>query len=54
MLPNSIPPKGCMLYAEDNYKDQSLQGGESGYANETSAGWGNRVRSLKYSARVHP
>lgn len=50
-IQNLKPPKGCVLYAEDNYKGQSLQVGESGYANEMPPGWDNRVRSLKCSAR---
>ena len=45
------PAKGCMLYAENNYKGENLLVGESGYANEMPAGWDNRVRSLKCSAR---
>ena len=50
-IENLKPPKGCVLYAEDNYKGASLQVGESGYADEMPAGWDNRVRSLKCSAR---
>lgn len=50
-IQNLKPPKGCVLYAEDNYKGASLQIGQSGYANEMPAGWDNRVRSLKCSAR---
>ena len=50
-IENLKPPKGCVLYAQDNYKGESLQVGESGYVNEMPAGWDNRVRSLKCSAR---
>ena len=50
-IENLKPPKGCVLYAQDNYKGESLQVGESGYADEMPAGWDNRVRSLKCSAR---
>ena len=50
-IPNLKPPKGCKLYAEDNYKGDSILVGESGYADEMPAGWDNRVRSLKCSAR---
>ena len=50
-IENLKPPKGCVLYAEDNYKGKSLQVGESGYADEMPAGWDNTVRSLKCSAR---
>ncbi len=50
-IENLKPPKGCMLYAEDNYKGASIQVGESGYADEMPSGWDNRVRSLKCSAR---
>ena len=50
-ITNLKPPKGCVLYAQDNYKGESLQVGESGYADEMPAGWDNRVRSLKCSAR---
>ena len=48
---NLKPPKGCLLYSEDNYKGDRIEVGESGYANEMPAGWDNRVRSLKCSAR---
>ena len=48
---NLKPPKGCLLYSEDNYKGDKIEVGESGYANEMPAGWDNRVRSLKCSAR---
>ena len=50
-IQNLKPPKGCVLYAEDNYKGKSLQVGESGYADEMPQGWDNSVRSLKCSAR---
>lgn len=50
-IANLRPPKGCMLYAEDNFKGESLQVGQSGYANEMPRGWDNRVRSLKCSVR---
>ena len=50
-IQNLKPPKGCVLYAEDNYKGESLKVGESGYADEMPSGWDNRVRSLKCSAR---
>ena len=50
-IENLKPPKGCVLYAQDNYKGESLQVGKSGYADEMPAGWDNRVRSLKCSAR---
>ena len=50
-LQNLKPPKGCVLYAEDNYRGESLQVGQSGYADVMPAGWDNRVRSLKCSAR---
>lgn len=48
---NLKPPKGCVLYSENNFKGDSLLVGESGYANEMPPGWDNRVRSLKCSAR---
>ena len=48
---NLKPSKGCVLYAEDNYKGDSILVGDSGYADEMPAGWDNRVRSLKCSAR---
>ena len=50
-IENLKPPKGCVLYAQDNFKGESLQVGKSGYADEMPAGWDNRVRSLKCSAR---
>ncbi|MGP1683827.1 MAG: hypothetical protein ACTS8S_16030, partial [Giesbergeria sp.] len=50
-IENLKPPKGCVLYSEDNYKGETVQVGESGYADEMPAGWDNRVRSLKCSAR---
>ncbi len=50
-IENLKPPKGCVLYSENNYKGESMQVGESGYADEMPAGWDNRVRSLKCSAR---
>ena len=48
---NLKPPKGCVLYAGDDYKGATISIGESGYANEMPPGWDNRVRSLKCSAR---
>jgi hypothetical protein len=45
------PAKGCMLYAEDNFKGESLLIGDKGYEDEMPPGWDNRVRSLKCSAR---
>jgi len=50
-IQNLKPPKGCILYDEDNYKGKSLQVGESGYVDEMPQGWDNRVRSLRCSAR---
>ena len=50
-IQNLKPPKGCVLYAEDNFKGPSVQVGESGYADEMPPGWDNRVRSLKCSGR---
>ena len=50
-IENLKPPKGCVRYAQDNFKGESLQVGKSGYADEMPAGWDNRVRSLKCSAR---
>lgn len=51
VVANLKPPKGCMLYDQDNYKGESIEVGKSGYANEMPPGWDNRVRSLKCSAR---
>lgn len=51
VIANLKPPKGCMLYDQDNYKGESIEVGKSGYVNEMPAGWDNRVRSLKCSAR---
>ena len=45
------PAKGCMLYAGDNFKGESLLIGDKGYEDEMPPGWDNRVRSLKCSAR---
>ncbi len=50
-IENLKPPKGCRLYAEDNFKGASVEVGEHGYADEMPAGWDNRVRSLKCSSR---
>ena len=50
-IENLKPPKGCRLYAEDNYKGDSVMLGEHGYDNEMPKGWDNRVRSLKCSTR---
>lgn len=50
-MANLKPPKGCKLYAEDNFKGESILVGDSGYADEMPAGWDNRVRSLKCSTR---
>ena len=50
-IENLKPPKGCVLYAENNYKGDSLLVGEHGYEDEMPAGWDNRVRSLKCSKR---
>lgn len=51
-IQNLKPPKGCIVYSENNYKGESLQLGESGYG-DMPTGWDNRVRSLKCSARSH-
>ena len=51
VIQNLKPPKGCMLYAADNFKGESVLIGEHGYDNEMPAGWDNRVRSLKCSTR---
>ena len=48
---NLKPPKGCLLYDQDNYKGESVLLGASGYDNEMPPGWDNRVRSLKCSTR---
>ena len=48
---NLKPPKGCVLYDQDNFKGATVLVGESGYDNEMPPGWDNRVRSLKCSAR---
>lgn len=50
-IENLKPPKGCVLYDQDNYKGASVVLGESGYDNEMPKGWDNRVRSLKCSNR---
>ena len=51
VVANLKPPKGCLLYDQDNYKGESVLLGASGYDNEMPPGWDNRVRSLKCSTR---
>ena len=50
-IENLKPAKGCMLYAADNFKGESLLIGDKGYEDEMPPGWDNRVRSLKCSTR---
>lgn len=50
-IENLKPAKGCMLYAADNFKGESLLIGDKGYEDEMPPGWENRVRSLKCSTR---
>lgn len=50
-IANLKPPKGCVLYAENNYKGDSVVLGEHGYDDEMPEGWDNRARSLKCSTR---
>ncbi len=50
-IANLKPPKGCVLYAEDNYKGESILIGKRGYADQMPDGWDNRARSLKCSKR---
>lgn len=50
-IENLKPAKGCMLYAEDNFKGESVLIGDKGYEDEMPPGWDNRVRSLKCSTR---
>ena len=50
-IENLKPAKGCMLYAADNFKGESLLIGGKGYEDEMPPGWENRVRSLKCSTR---
>ena len=50
-IENLKPAKGCMLYAEDNFKGESVLIGDKGYEDEMPPGWDNRVRSLKCSSR---
>ena len=49
-IENLKPPKGCMVYDQDNYKGASLLLGDSGY-DDMPAAWDNRVRSLQCSGR---
>ena len=51
VIANLKPPKGCLLYDQDNYKGETVLLGASGYDNEMPPGWDNRVRSLKCSTR---
>ena len=51
MIANLKPAKGCRLYAEDDFKGESVLIGDKGYEDEMPTGWDNRVRSLKCSAR---
>lgn len=51
-IENLKPPKGCVVYAQDNQKGEKLQLGESGYG-DMPDGWNNRVRSLQCSTRSH-
>ena len=50
-IENLKPAKGCMLYAADDFKGESLLIGDKGYEDEMPPGWDNRVRSLKCSTR---
>ncbi len=50
-IANLKPAKGCMLYANDDFKGESLLIGDKGYEDEMPPGWDNRVRSLKCSNR---
>lgn len=50
-IENLKPAKGCMLYANDDFKGESLLIGDKGYEDEMPPGWDNRVRSLKCSNR---
>ena len=50
-IENLKPAKGCMLYAADDFKGESLLIGDKGYEDEMPPGWDNRVRSLKCSRR---
>jgi len=50
-IENLKPAKGCMLYADDDFKGESLLIGHKGYEDEMPTGWDNRVRSLKCSNR---
>lgn len=49
-IENLKPPKGCIVYDQDNFKGKSLPLGESGYG-DMPEGWDNRVRSLQCSGR---
>jgi len=48
---NLLPPAGCRLFATDDFTGDSVLVGEMGYDNEMPAGWDNRVRSIRCSAR---
>ncbi len=47
---NPLPPKGCIVYSENDYKGESMRLGDSGYG-DMPPDWDNRVRSLQCSGR---